>query len=85
VDVVSLTAVRREKPLGGGRKIDRRFLSLFFAVVNSCFCWGFCEVDAKAWCVLWSFMVKSVVKAGCGMVVFCRPKPRHEFQLYFCG
>jgi hypothetical protein len=41
VDVVSLTAVRRERPLGGGRNIDRRFLSLFFAVVNSCFYWGF--------------------------------------------
>jgi len=43
VDVVSLTVFGREKPLGGGRKIDRRFLSLFLAAVNCCFYWGFLQ------------------------------------------
>jgi hypothetical protein len=30
VDVVSLTAVRREKPLGDGRKIDLDFVVFFW-------------------------------------------------------
>jgi hypothetical protein len=55
VDVVSLTAVRRERPLGAGRKIDRRFLSLFFAVVDSCFYWGILRNWFQNVVFLWSF------------------------------
>ena len=85
MDVVSLTAVRRERPLGGARKIDRRFLSLFLLWWTAVFIGGFYEIGFKNVVFLWSFMVECVVKAGCGMVVFRRPKLRHEFQLYFWG
>ena len=84
MDVVSLTAVRREKQLGEGRR-SIVGLVFFLVVVEGCFCWGFSENRVLNVVFLWLFCGEMRGKDGRLTVTFSLIETTPRFSILFFG